>query len=256
MTFGSRRLLGLGPIVLSVLIGSMLSACTPELRSSLSDLGINLPPPVPEVPSVPDAQAGWIVGSIGEIPEKMFSLTSEGSPYGTIRVSFRNEAGTISSAIPFSTGEFDPTLIDFQDKDEKSAVFAIKLPEGNYVIDGLRFSESGDLQGRPCFVKDRLAVPFTVTHGKAAYLGSLIASADWGKNRMGLMAATCGYFVVRDRSTRDAPVIRQKFPAVADPLEVHLLMANSGEAQKYFRAADDSMKIEKRALFQQSFAGR
>jgi hypothetical protein len=236
MIFGSPRPLGLRPIVLSVLIGSMLSACTPELRSSLSDLGINLPPPAPEVPPVPDAQAGWIVGSIGEIPEKMFSLTSAGSPYGTIQISFRNEAGTVSSAIPFSTGQFDPTLVDFHDKDEKSAAFAIKLPEGNYVIDGLRFSESGDIQGDPCFVKNKLAVPFTVKHGQATYLGSLIASADWGRGRTGLMVATCGYFVVHDRSTRDEPVIRQKFATVTEPLQVELLMANSGDARKFFRA--------------------
>jgi hypothetical protein len=153
-----------------------------------------------------------------------------------VRLEFRNEAHTVSRKIEFSTAVLTPTPVDFEAEKEKSTLFSIDLPAGNYVIESLRFAGGGDLYGKPCVVRSKFAVPFTVKAGTATYLGSLLASADWAPNHAGLMAPICGYFVVNDRSERDEALIRQKIPNLTLPFETRLLSANSDTARNFFRS--------------------
>jgi hypothetical protein len=214
-----------------VLIASALGACADDPDKVLDQLRQGPLAPYSQLPDVPDAQAGWIVGSVGKQTQKLFS--SSGSPYGLSFLTFRNDAGTVRGAISFSSGELDATTVDFKEGTEKSAAFAIKLPPGKYIVDDAQFWQSSEPTGRPCSAQGKLAIPFTVVQGRATYLGSLIASADWRKNPMGALTVDCGYFTLQDRHQRDEPVIDSKLPQPNPPIVVDLLQPESKAAQQF-----------------------
>jgi hypothetical protein len=194
--------------------------------------------PAPANPPFPlgDLHSGWIAGSIGEIPQPYISLTPSGSPYGTVQIAYHGKTGGTRGTIDFTTALLKPTTLSVDSEHEKSSVFAINLPVGDYVIDTLRFVDSNDLHSRNCRVENKLAVPFTVIPGTVNYIGTLLASADWGQSRSGMSTPLCGYFIVRDQSARDAEMLRQRFGKMTGPTEVHLLTPNTPEAEKFFRS--------------------
>lgn len=183
-----------------------------------------------------DLHSGWIAGTIGEVPQPMISMKSYGSPYGTVQIAFHSRTGKTHGTIDFTTAWIKPTVLSVENEREKSSVFALNLPVGDYLIDSLRFTGSNDLYGRDCKVENKLAVPFTVIPGKVNYLGALLTSADWAATRRGPMAPLCGYFIVSDQSARDEENLRQRFPKLAGPIEVNLLAGNTPEADQFFRS--------------------
>lgn len=195
-------------------------------------------PMAPAKPAIPlgDLHSGWIAGTLGEIPRPMLSITPSGSPYGTVQVDFHSTSGNVHDTLRFTTALLKPTPVDVESEHEKSAVFAFNLPVGDYVIDSLRFTDSNDLYQRNCKVEHKLAVPFKVIPGTVNYLGALLTSADWEPGRKGALAPLCGYFVVRDESQRDDPMIRHHYSSLAGPLVVNLLAGNTPDSQKYFRS--------------------
>jgi hypothetical protein len=163
-------------------------------------------------------------------------MKSGGSPYGTVKISFHAKSGDTKGSIDFTTVLMRPTPLDVDTENEKSGVFALNLPVGDYLIDSLAFTDSTDLEGHNCRVQNKLSVPFSVKPAAVIYVGALLTSADWVTSQHKLPIPKCGYFVVQDQSARDQPALHDRFNNVPAPTEVQLLAGNTPEAEKFFRS--------------------
>jgi hypothetical protein len=311
MRSGRRGPHYLRSVVLCTAVGGLLSACTPQIREDLRQMGIQVnepgttpteqasatttatttvttpatpaqasaapqaaapavaaapatapvapaaptatvpaaapaaPAAAPAAPATPVAPAaavaedpnfGWIAGSIGEVPPKIITLNPAGNPYATVQIGYHGRSNATQGTIGFTTVFITPTPMDFETEHEKSAIFAARLPVGDYVIDSLRFTDNARVDGHDCRLEHKLDIPFTVTPGTIRYLGSLLATAEWGDSKYKTPVPICGYFIVSDRSDRDQPVIHEQHHELTGPLDVQLLGNGSPDAEKYFRS--------------------
>lgn len=101
---------------------------------------------------------------------------------------------------------------DFEGR-ETGQIVVRRLPPGDYLIDNFAFYGSSPLGAAYDWSSARpFAIRFTITPGKATYIGSFMRAPSLGTSLQPTLGAA-GFFVVADRSERDLPLIGAKLPA-------------------------------------------
>jgi len=96
--------------------------------------------------------------------------------------------------------------------DETGHVIVRRVPPGSYVVDGFFFG--GQAPGGVSYSwssRVPFALPFRIEPGRATYIGSFMRSPSLG-TPLATQLGAAGFFVVADRSERDLPIARKKFP--------------------------------------------
>lgn len=103
------------------------------------------------------------------------------------------------------------TTTDFSHGNAEGSVFVAHLPPGNYELFNVHFFENRGSQGTTTFTsKVDFSVPFSVSEGKATYLGEYIGQRVEGKNIFHLPVSAGGYYVVTDQLDRDIGILEKR----------------------------------------------
>jgi hypothetical protein len=151
--------------------------------------------------------AGWLVFSAGSIKRPMnftFFYRKIGEESGLLG----NTGGTIENS---QSGLFagDP---DYAGR-EKGRVTVRRMEPGNYEI--YRFSFLGTLtvDGAPWPATREFSLPFTITPGRATYIGDFARAPSLG-TPLGKRLGASGFFVISDKHDRDIAIARKHEPAL------------------------------------------
>lgn len=163
---------------------------------------------------------GWLVFAVGTVDG--FGMDF-GFPYHRL-------AGADGAPAPPWRGTIQPRLggaiyLKIKDPDFEGAetghVVVRRVPAGRYVIDN--FSFGGTVPGVGGFswsTAQPFAIPFEIRPGRATYIGSYMRSVSLGTPLEPQLGAA-GFFVIADRSARDAPFARGRLPAET-PLDIEV----------------------------------
>lgn len=120
--------------------------------------------------------------------------------------------------------------------DESGHVIARRLPPGQYVVDGFFFSGWSPGMSYEWRSKVPFSLPFTIRANQATYIGSFMRAPSGVSRDPQLRGAS--YFVIANRSGRDLPIARAKFPNLP-PIEVQVTDVDQfGSAVLRSRAPD------------------
>lgn len=166
------------------------------------------------------ADGGWLVFAVGTV--NGFGMDF-GFPYHRL-------AGADSATAPLWRGAIQPRLggaiyLKIKDPDFEGAetghVVARRVPAGSYVIDNFSFGGTVPGVGGLSWSTARpFAIPFAIRPGRATYIGSYMRSVSLGTPLEPQLGAA-GFFVIADRSGRDAPFARGRLPAET-PLDIEV----------------------------------
>jgi hypothetical protein len=91
-------------------------------------------------------------------------------------------------------------------------VFAVELPAGNYTLKGWYLD--GNTTAFNLMSAGAKALPFTITSGRATYVGHLHMTLETGKNLFGIEGLRDASVTLADGSETDLPIFLRKYPKV------------------------------------------
>lgn len=174
------------PVLASVLL---LSAC-----SSISEQRAQ------RVAAIPEEKRAYIIGAyaVGCEPTK----DSCRQAFNSISTSYRNvEDKDFDSRFDFITGSVfsSDTVPDYirMDRQDKGMYFCVPLPAGRYSVYAYDFYNfAGGGSGYSMKKENHFDLPFSVSEGEVAYLGTLKISAATGKNIFGMRLPAPGVLLL------------------------------------------------------------
>ena len=92
----------------------------------------------------------------------------------------------------------------------------MELPAGDYIIFKEHFYYNNGNYEATYQSDEPLAIPFTVAEGQITYLGELLAWGKLARNMFGVTVPNGGAFSWSDQQDRDLPLIRAKYPNLAN----------------------------------------
>jgi hypothetical protein len=104
----------------------------------------------------------------------------------------------------------DPLMANMVSAPNEDGTFAIPVPAGRYII------SSWLIKGNSLDIISRLPLhaDFTVTPGKAAYLGRVNVLTVFGRSLLGIKVLSEGVVLVTDSSVEDIPAITRSYPTI------------------------------------------
>jgi hypothetical protein len=120
-----------------------------------------------------------------------------------------------------SLPEYATIRMGSQFKDSFGQVLAISLPAGRHTISSWRLVRSAGYIISPVHTMPPLE--FQVEPGTIRYIGNFHLNLVPDKNLLGMSIIADAWPEVRDRSDRDLPLIKRKYPQFADRIETQLL---------------------------------
>ncbi len=106
---------------------------------------------------------------------------------------------------------------DFEGR-QSGHVVARRLPPGNYSIESFYFG--GSLPGVAAYDWSSgvpFKIDFTITPGKATYIGSFMRAPSLGTSLEPQLGAA-GFFVISNQAERDLPIAARKYPNLGEVL--------------------------------------
>ena len=91
-------------------------------------------------------------------------------------------------------------------------VFALELPAGQYTLNGWYLD--GNSTPFNMMSAGAKALPFTITSGRATYVGHLDMTLETGKNLFGIEGLRDASVILADGSEMDLPIFLRKYPKV------------------------------------------
>ncbi len=156
----------------------------------------------------PGQPTGYLVGAVGIV-----ASGPNDSPAARNTLRIRSvETGAIldlnfsgNSLVLFSS-------TDIREGDNKAALFRKPLPPGEYEIFKAYFYMSNGYVEETFENAESFSLPLRIEAGQELYIGEFIASGIKSKNMLGMRSTTGYRFDIRDRSARDFPLLKAKFP--------------------------------------------
>ena len=100
-------------------------------------------------------------------------------------------------------------------------LYVISLPAGRHEFTSWQITDGGGLRIYSKKSVQRLA--FDVKPGAAQYIGSFHAHVQQGRNMFGWMATQSGFIVATDMSTRDIPLLLERYPRLQDKVATNVV---------------------------------
>jgi hypothetical protein len=144
---------------------------------------------------------GFVFGSLGHLGR---------SPYASIGFPYRAKGFQISRAFLYLPGSLPQ--FDFAEGNSRGSVFFAQLAPAEYEIFNFHLVHDMGPLGRTIFrSRAEFSVPFSITEGRATYLGQILTVVERGKNIFGMTMPAGGYFVVSDQMERDLRLLQSQF---------------------------------------------
>jgi hypothetical protein len=164
----------------------------------------------------PGADGGYLVYSIGTIKIPMsytVAYRQVSAPGGALKKPWRGSmacrcVGFIRAQMPDA---------DFTGR-ETGKVVVTKLPPGKYEIYDYGFGGAVGMTTYSWSSGKKFSIPFEIRPGEATYIGSFARAPSLGTSLEPTLGAG-GFFVISDRSERDLPLARKRFPALPEVRE-------------------------------------
>ena len=213
------------PVLASVLL---LSAC-----GTLSEQNAQ------RIAAIPEEKRAYIVGTyaIGCEP------TKDGCRQGfnAISASYRNvEDKDFNSRFEFVTGSVfsSDTVPDYtrMDRQDKGIYFCVPLPAGRYSVYAYDFYNYADGSGYLMKKENHFDLPFSVSEGEVAYLGTLKISAATGKNIFGMRMPAPGVLLLSSSPGDAIDKALQKCPEHVRTRQVRNAALRADKASPYVLA--------------------
>lgn len=150
--------------------------------------------------------AGHLVVALGASAE---------TKYSSYTLMYRKKGDKAEGMIRYlQENMFSPTKRDFDGESGNGFVAVHSLPAGEYEIYNFDVFFNGGMIQTNFGSRQDFSIPFTITPGKAVYLGDFTAVGMTGNNIFGMSVRNGAYFIVSDKQERDLPVARAKMPAL------------------------------------------
>lgn len=118
--------------------------------------------------------------------------------------------------LPYGKIDLDIGILSAPDYDFQGAevgdVTVSHLQPGNYEIFKYEIHTWNGVADVMQFPRQDFSIPFTISSGKATYIGNFRGVPLVGKNIFGMQVSDSGYFVVSDKHMRDIPVALKHDP--------------------------------------------
>lgn len=177
-----------------VIVALALSGC---LSSTSHDLS-------PALASRKTEPSGIVVGSIGT-PQR-------DNVYGRLILKMREISQDERVWAFLDRTTLQKTPLDFVEQGVEGAVFAMKLPAGQYEMRNFEFFWNAGFFQKSFEAKQDFSIRFDVRPNEVTYLGEFIGVPLSGKNVFGSPVPAGGFWIVTDRHTRDIEVARGRNP--------------------------------------------
>lgn len=136
-----------------------------------------------------------------------------GTSYSSYTLYFRNKAtGAVGTQMYLQQTLFTAPSRDFDDSGENGLVAIQRIPAGEYEIYNFNAYLNGGLMQSNFKSREDFSIPFTISPGKATYIGDFTANKITGKNLFGMTVSGGVYFVLSDKQSRDIPIAKRKVP--------------------------------------------
>ncbi len=166
---------------------------------------------VPESYAAAPEDAAYLIGSIG------FRSSGEHKSVNNFsRLIYRRKGVEHRGDIVMSQSWMFPVEIHYEEPGRKGRMFALPLQPGEYELVNVHFYYNNGQVEKSWEAKEDFSVPFSMEAGKAYYIGDFLARGYWGKNIFGITIPAGGHFVHRYNLGRDLPLLKAKFPELAE----------------------------------------
>jgi hypothetical protein len=183
-----------------------------------------------DVKTTPEASVGGL-SEDGIVFLSMVEKEAGRFNYNGFTFTYRNAAAKKVGFLRLNTGLLGgkSQVFTFAEVSGKGDLKSLTLPAGSYEMVNFSMVVSSPYGYTSWSAPQDFSIPFTVTPGKATYLGEIRMLPRKAKNIFGINIQAGGTFEIRDMSTRDVPLFQARFKDV-DPAAIVISPMRSGTA--------------------------